>query len=59
MLRLRFAGHGVPWADVLAMDKVDVEKALVMMERLDKERYEMEKAAAAGGIAEILKAVKR
>ena len=59
MLRLKFADHGVPWSEVEEMDKVEVEKALVLMTVLDKQRFEMEKAATLGGICEALRGMKK
>lgn len=59
MMRLRFARSGVPWKDVRAMDKEEVEKATMMLNEMDKQEFERQKSAVVAGVSTVLGAMNR
>lgn len=58
-MRLQFARYGMPWEAVRAMDKEEVEKATMMLNEMDRQEFERQKAAVVAGVSTVLGAMSR
>lgn len=50
-MRLRLAEYGFTWAEVLKMDKEEVDRILILTGELARQRFEEAKTAVAMGLS--------